>query len=211
MSALLERADHLRIPVGEVEIAASVVGSGPPLLLLHGYPQSRTMWHSVAPLLAEDYTLVISDLRGYGESSAPEGGDHHRAYSKRAMAADQVAVMAELGFSRFDVVGHDRGGRVAHRMALDHPHAVTRLAVLDIVPTRVVFATANQAVVHGLLSLVFSDPARRAAGKDDRRGSRGVGPRAIGALVGTGRPIPSGGGRGIRGPLLAQGDHSRQL
>ena len=144
MSALLEPAEHLVTRVGGVEIASSVMGSGPPLLLLHGYPQSRAMWHSVAPRLAAHFTVVASDLRGYGESSAPPGGENHAGYSKRAMAADQVGLMRHLGFERFMVAGHDRGGRVAHRMALDHPDAIAKLAVLDIVPTRVVFATADQ-------------------------------------------------------------------
>ena len=110
-------------------------GDGPPLLLLHGYPQTHVMWHKVAPLLARDFTIVASDLRGYGDSSKPDGGSDHAGYSKRAMAQDQVEVMSELGFESFFVAGHDRGGRVAHRMALDHPQRVKKLAVLDIVPT----------------------------------------------------------------------------
>ena len=110
-------------------------GAGPPLLLLHGYPQTHVMWHKVASRLARDFTIVATDLRGYGDSSKPEGGPDHAGYSKRAMAQDQVEVMTQLGFETFFVAGHDRGGRVAHRMALDHPEKVTRLAVLDIVPT----------------------------------------------------------------------------
>jgi haloacetate dehalogenase len=111
-------------------------GAGPPLLLLHGYPQTHVMWHKVASLLARDFTIVATDLRGYGDSSKPEGGPDHAEYSKRAMAQDQVEVMTQLGFETFFVAGHDRGGRVAHRMALDHRERVKRLAVLDIVPTR---------------------------------------------------------------------------
>jgi haloacetate dehalogenase len=110
-------------------------GSGPPLLLLHGYPQTNIEWRKVAPQLAQKFTVVASDLRGYGDSSAPSDGDNHFGYSKRAMALDQVELMSSLGFEKFSVVGHDRGGRVAHRMALDHPDHVTRLAVLDIIPT----------------------------------------------------------------------------
>ncbi len=120
----------------QVDIVAAVGGSGPPVLLLHGYPQSRIMWERVAARLADHFTVVAADLRGYGESSAPPDDDAHSVYSKRAMAADQVALMRDLGFDRFAVVGHDRGGRVAHRMALDHADAVERMAVLDIVPTR---------------------------------------------------------------------------
>jgi haloacetate dehalogenase len=110
-------------------------GSGPPLLLLHGNPLTHAMWHKVAPRLAQDFTVVAADLRGYGDSSKPAGGEDHSGYSFRAMANDQVEVMAKLGFDRFLVCGHDRGARVAHRMALDHPARVAKAAFLDIVPT----------------------------------------------------------------------------
>jgi haloacetate dehalogenase len=110
-------------------------GRGPPLLLLHGNPLTHVMWHKVAPLLARDHTVVAADLRGYGDSSKPDGGADHAGYSFRAMAQDQVEVMAALGFDRFSVCGHDRGARVAHRMALDHPDRVGKVAFLDIVPT----------------------------------------------------------------------------
>ncbi len=115
----------------------AVVGpsNGPPLLLLHGYPQTLAIWHRVAPALAREFTVIATDLRGYGESSKPPGGKRHEAYSKRAMAADQVAAMRSLGHEEFFLAGHDRGGRVAHRLALDHPERVRRLAVLDIAPT----------------------------------------------------------------------------
>src|SRR6266567_7790136 len=112
------------IDTGEATIRVRHGGSGPPLLLLHGYPQTHVMWHKVAPLLARDFTIVATDLRGYGDSSKPESGPDHAGYSKRAMARDQVEVMAQLGFETFFVAGHDRGGRVAHRMALDHPGRV---------------------------------------------------------------------------------------
>jgi haloacetate dehalogenase len=131
--------------VGDVEIAFSAGGDGPPLLLLHGYPQTRLMWRHVAPALARRFTVVAADLRGYGASSKPPGDPDHAAYAKRAMAADQVGLMRGLGFARFAVVGHDRGARVAHRMALDHPDAVERLGVLDIVPTRHLFEGVDQA------------------------------------------------------------------
>jgi haloacetate dehalogenase len=110
-------------------------GQGPPILLLHGAPQTHVSWHLVAPKLAGEYTVIAADLRGYGDSSKPPDGENHANYSKRAMALDQVEVMRHFGFDRFPVVGHDRGGRVAHRMALDHPDRVTKIAVLDIVPT----------------------------------------------------------------------------
>lgn len=111
-------------------------GSGPPVLLVHGYPQTHHMWRHVAPVLATaGHTVVCPDLRGYGRSHTPPAGERAEAYSKRTMAAELVAVMRSFGHERFDVVGHDRGGRVAYRMALDHPEVVTRLAVLDIIPT----------------------------------------------------------------------------
>jgi haloacetate dehalogenase len=118
-----------------VTINAIVGGSGPPLLLLHGHPQTHAIWHRVAPRLAEHFTVVACDLRGYGDSSKPQGAPDHANYSKRAMAADMVAVMQSLGFATFRVLAHDRGARVAHRLALDHPQAVERMALLDIAPT----------------------------------------------------------------------------
>jgi len=118
-----------------VTINAIVGGSGPPLLLLHGHPQTHAIWHRVAPRLAEHFTVVACDLRGYGESSKPQGAPDHANYSKRAMAADMVAVMQSLGFATFRVLAHDRGARVAHRLAQDHPQAVERMALLDIAPT----------------------------------------------------------------------------
>jgi haloacetate dehalogenase len=124
-----------RIATAGAEIALRTGGSGPPLLLLHGYPQTHVCWHRIAPDLARSFTLVIPDLRGYGESSAPSTDAGHHAYSKRAMAEDCAEVMRGLGQERFLLVGHDRGGRVAYRLALDHPQAVIRLATLDIVPT----------------------------------------------------------------------------
>jgi haloacetate dehalogenase len=120
---------------GGVTIHAVKGGNGPPVLLLHGAPLTHYTWRDVAPRLAEDYTVVAADLRGYGDSSQPQGLPDHSNYSKRAMALDQVEVMRHLGFERFHVVGQDRGGRVAHRMALDHPDAVTRAVFIDIVPT----------------------------------------------------------------------------
>jgi haloacetate dehalogenase len=120
-------------------------GSGPPLLMLHGYPQTHAMWHKVAPALAERYTVVCADLRGYGDSSKPAGSPPHEAYSKRAMAADMVAAMRALGYPRFRLAGHDRGARVSHRLCLDHPDVVEQVAVLDISPTRIMFERTDQA------------------------------------------------------------------
>jgi haloacetate dehalogenase len=126
-------------PGDGAEIFYRVGGAGPPVVLLHGYPQTHAMWHRVAPALAEHFTVVAMDLRGYGASSCPEPDDDHFAYSKRAMGRDVAALMAALGHDRFAVVGHDRGGRVAYRLALDAPARVSRLAVLDIVPTHAVW------------------------------------------------------------------------
>jgi len=125
----------LTIQVSGATINGVMAGQGPPLLLLHGAPQSMISWRLAAPELARTHTVVVTDLRGYGDSSKPPDGENHAGYSKRAMALDQVEVMRHLGFESFAVIGHDRGGRVGHRMALDHPQRVTRLAVLDIVPT----------------------------------------------------------------------------
>src|SRR6266851_10192797 len=111
---MFEGFKHLRVPTKEAEIDTLVKGSGPPLMMLHGYPQTKAMWHKVAPGLAERFTVVVTDLRGYGASSRPPGGDDHAGYSKRRMAGDLVEVMALLGFERFFVAGHDRGGRVAY-------------------------------------------------------------------------------------------------
>jgi haloacetate dehalogenase len=119
-------------------------GGGPALLLLHGYPQTHVMWRKVALRLAQDFTVVVPDLRGYGDSSKPPAGPDTTNYSKRALAQDQVETMAALGFERFMVAGHDRGARVAHRLARDHPERVERLALLDIVPTLYRFETMDQ-------------------------------------------------------------------
>ena len=135
MSDLFPGFDARRIETIGAEIYLRVGGSGPPVLLLHGYPQTHAMYHKIAPTLAEHFTVVIPDLRGYGESSCPPNDADNFTYSKRAMAQDMVHVMAELGFTLFDLVGHDRGGRVGYRMALDYPERVLRLAVLDIIPT----------------------------------------------------------------------------
>lgn len=137
------RASH---SAGGVEVRAEVRGDGPPVLLLHGYPESRLMWDAVAPLLAAEHTVVAADLRGYGASDKPAPDPDGWTYAKRTMAADQVGLMAELGFARFDVVGHDRGARVAHRMAMDHPAAVRSLAVLDVVPTLHMFDHVDRAM-----------------------------------------------------------------
>lgn len=134
-----------RIRVSETEIACVVGGNGPPVLMLHGYPQTHAMWHRVAPTLAHDYTVVCADLRGYGDSGKPASDATHAAYSKRAMARDMVELMRDLGHPRFRLVGHDRGGRVAHRLCLDHPDAVAQVVMLDISPTKTMYAHTDRA------------------------------------------------------------------
>jgi haloacetate dehalogenase len=131
------------VDTGEATIRVRRGGSGPPLLLLHGHPQTHVMWHRVAPRLASEFTVVAMDLRGYGDSSKPETTPDHEPYSKRAMARDAAAVMRHFGFDRFDVAGHDRGGRVAYRLALDQPQRVGKLATLDILPTGEHFRRAD--------------------------------------------------------------------
>jgi haloacetate dehalogenase len=133
-------------PVGGNAIHYVRGGSGAPLLLLHGYPQTHVIWHRVAPRLAQRFTVVAPDLRGYGDSGKPASAPDHSPYSKRAMAAEQVTLMAALGFERFAVAGHDRGGRVAYRMAIDHPERVTKLATLDMVPTAATFGAVDKAM-----------------------------------------------------------------
>src|SRR3984957_14964652 len=129
-----------RIKTSGAEINAVIGGSGPPLLMFHGAPQSLITWRLIAPDLAKDYTVVMCDLRGYGDSSKPEGGKDHSGYSKRPMALDGVEVMKHLGYNQYRMVGHDRGGRVGRRMAIDHPEAVTKLAVMDIVPAHYLYS-----------------------------------------------------------------------
>ena len=135
MSDLFPNTREHRIDAGGAEIFARIGGSGPPLLLLHGYPQTHSMWHQVAPRLMESYSCVIADLRGYGFSSCPPNSADNRPYSKRVMAQDMIALMKSLGHERFAIAGHDRGARVAYRLALDNPAIVTRLAILDIMTT----------------------------------------------------------------------------
>jgi len=131
--------EPIRIATAGAEINGVIGGSGPPVLLLHGWPQSHVEWHRVAPVLAGHFTVIATDLRGYGDSSIPAAGSHHEGYSKREMARDQIEVMRSLGFDRFAVAGHDRGARVGQRMASDYPDAVTKLALIDVVPTHTLY------------------------------------------------------------------------
>lgn len=132
---MFEGFENRQVPVGNCVINLLVGGEGPPLLLLHGYPQTHVAWHAVAPTLAKRFTLIIPDLPGYGDSVGPEPDPAHLNYAKRTTAKTLVDLMIALGHERFSLAGHDRGGRVAYRMALDHPHRIERLAVLDIIPT----------------------------------------------------------------------------
>jgi haloacetate dehalogenase len=140
---VFEGFELLTVDVGEARLRVRRGGSGPPLLLLHGWPQTHMMWGRIAADLARDFTVVAPDLRGYGDSTGPETASDHGPYSKRAMGRDAVALMARFGFDRFDLAGHDRGGRVAYRLGLDAPERIRRLAVLDIAPTYEVYSRAD--------------------------------------------------------------------
>ncbi len=185
---MFEGFEQVRIETEGASINAVRGGDGPPLLLLHGSPQTLLMWHLIAPKLAEEFTVVATDLRGYGDSSKPASDADHAPYSKRAMAEDQIEVMSQLGFERFALCGHDRGGRVGYRMALDHSGVVTKLAVLDIVPTWEAFSRAD--MVFGLsywhwffLAQPYDLPERLLAAEPEkalfRGGSEAIAPEAM--------------------------------
>lgn len=151
MSIIEGFVEHLA-PVGDITIAYAIGGAGPPVLLLHGFPQTHAMWHAVAPRLAQHFTVIAADLRGYGASSKPHGTG---SQSFRSMAADQHALMASLGFTQFHVVGHDRGARTAHRLALDTPNAVQSLTVMDIIPTHLLLDGLDQQVARAYYHWFF--------------------------------------------------------
>jgi haloacetate dehalogenase len=155
MNALFPGFERRQIDVSGARINLVHGGTGPAVLLLHGYPQTHCIWHRVAPQLAQKYTVVATDLRGYGDSSKPAGLPDHSNYSKRAMALDQAEVMQALGHREFHLVGHDRGGRVAHRLALDHSQRVKTLAVLDICPTRTMLERTDRAFAKAYFHWFF--------------------------------------------------------
>ena len=187
---------HHRIRVDDdVSIDALVGGTGAPLLLLHGHPQTRAIWHKVAPALAAHRTLVLADLRGYGDSSRPAGLPDHANYAKRVMALDQVRLMQALGFERFDILAHDRGARVAHRLAMDHPRRVGRMALLDIAPTLAMYEQTSRAFATAYWHwffliqpaplperLIEADPGAYVREVIGRRGA-GLAPFSAGALA----------------------------
>ncbi|MGB5594325.1 MAG: alpha/beta hydrolase [Crocosphaera sp.] len=135
---------NIVIQTSDVKINLIKGGKGSPILLLHGYPQTHVMWHKIAPKLAQYFTVIIPDLRGYGDSDKPQGMTNHYNYSKRVVAKDQIEVMSQLGYEEFYLVGHDRGGRVAHRLTLDYPNKVKKLALLDIAPTYQMYTETDQ-------------------------------------------------------------------
>lgn len=155
MNTFFPGFERKQIQVGGANINLVHGGQGPALLMLHGYPQTHCIWHAIAPRLARKYTVVAADLRGYGDSSKPTGSPDHSNYSKRALAMDQAELMQVLGHHQFDLVGHDRGGRVAHRLALDHPQRVKKLAVLDICPTRTMYARTDHAFARSYFHWFF--------------------------------------------------------
>ena len=165
--------DHFQkhiLALKDVSINYVIGGNGPPLLLVHGYPQTHVIWHKIVSALAQRFTVIASDLRGYGDSSKPPTTETHEPYSKRNMAIDQVLLMKHLGFDRFYVAGHDRGGRVAHRMALDHPHAVKKMVVMDIAPTYTMYTTTDmefaKAYYHWFFLIQPYDLPERMIGSD---------------------------------------------
>ena len=155
MNTFFPGFERKQIQVGGANINLVHGGQGPALLMLHGYPQTHCIWHAIAPRLARKYTVVAADLRGYGDSSKPAGLPDHSNYSKRALAMDQAELMQVLGHHQFHLVGHDRGGRVAHRLALDHPQRVKKLAVLDICPTRTMYARTDHAFASSYFHWFF--------------------------------------------------------
>ena len=160
MMALLPGFERRRLRVNATTIHVASAGSGPPLLMLHGWPQTHAMWHGIAPALTSRYTVVCPDLRGYGDSAKPKGLPDHSNYSKRAMAADMVAAMQRLGHRRFHVVGHDRGARVGHRLARDHGERVRSLSVIDICPTLAMYERTDMAFARAYYHwFLFIQPA----------------------------------------------------
>ena len=188
-SPLLPGFTYRWVDVDGTIINCAIAGSGPPLLLLHGYPENHLMWRHVAPALAGDHTVIVADLRGYGDSAKPAPDAAGLVYSKRSMAADQVGLMRQLGYGAFQLVGHDRGARVAHRLVLDHPAAVTRLAVLDIVPTRHVLGHVTRAMAtayyHWFFLIAPDGIPERLIGADPGYWVRSL----IGPLLGAGASI----------------------
>jgi haloacetate dehalogenase len=188
-SALLPGFEYRRVDVDGITINCAIAGSGSPLLLLHGYPENHLMWCRVAPDLARDHTVVLADLRGYGDSGKPAPDAAGDRYSKRSMARDQAGLMRQLGFGPFQLVGHDRGARVSHRLTLDHPAAVTKLAVLDIVPTRHVLhnvtRTMATAYYHWFFLRVGNGIPEHLIGADPGYWIRSI----VGPLLGKGASI----------------------
>jgi haloacetate dehalogenase len=148
MEDLFEGYSSIRLRTARGQLYARFGGSGPPLLLLHGFPQTHMMWHKIAGKLRERYTVIVPDLPGYGRSYIPDFDDDHRSYTKRSMGLDIVDAMTDLGFPEFSIVGHDRGGRVAYRLALDHPLKVHKLVMLDIVPTAMMWRSMDADLAH---------------------------------------------------------------
>jgi haloacetate dehalogenase len=148
-AASFDDSDVVEVHAEETTISLRCFGSGAPILLLHGFPETHLMWRSVAPLLASEYTVICPDLPGYGRSGCPRSLPDHSPAAKRSMAREMIAVMETLGFPQFSVAGHDRGGRVAYRLALDHPHRVQALAVLDIVTTADAWERADSRFAAG--------------------------------------------------------------
>ena len=195
VAGFFEGFEQRRVVTRGGEINLRFGGSGEPLVLLHGYPQTHFMWHGLAPKLAERFTVICPDLRGYGDSAKPPGGGNHGLYAKREMAADVVEVMDELGFGRFNIAGHDRGARVTHRLCLDHPHRVRRACVIDIAPTLTMYRRTDMAFATAYFHwfyliqpydlperMIGADPAgwlRQCLGAWGKKGMRVFAPEAL--------------------------------
>ena len=208
---MMEGFTRTEIKTSGASIVTVHGGKGPPLLLIHGNPFTHLSWHKFAPRLAQEFTVVATDLRGYGDSSKPPGGERQVNYSFRAMAHDSVEVMAELGHKTFMAAGHDRGARVLHRMCLDHPEKVQRAAILDIIPQHHLFNHINKKLGDVLLSLVLQHPAGADAREDDGRRSRLVHREEAREDPAGPELLRQGGAGGIQALLPQSGDHPRHL
>ena len=208
---MLEGFTRTEIKTTGARIVTAHGGNGPPLLLMHGNPFTHLSWHKFAPRLAQDFTVVATDLRGYGDSEKPPGGEDHSGYSFRAMAQDQVEVMAALGFSRLHAAGHDRGARVLHRMCLDHPQKVARAAILDIIPQHHLFTQPTREWAKGAYHWFFMIQPYDLPETADGRRSRLLHPHQARQDRAGAELLRQGGARRVH-PLLPQpGHHPRHV
>ena len=209
VAALFPGFQHLDMKTSGATIRLRHGGSGPPLLLMHGNPESHMTWYKIAAKLSQRYHVVLPDLRGYGDSSLPEPGPNHINYSFRAMAQDNVEIMEQLGFNRFFVAGHDRGGRTTFRMCLDHPERVIKATIMDVLPNYYVWTNTTEGLGAGVLALAVHGAARTLSRTHDERGGRGILPEEPHADTRRhGSWVPDGDGvQRICPRLYAENDH----